>query len=385
MMPEFGSDEFLTQVEWFRGREVLFNSYLISITALMQGMDVHFYRTPNEAGTSNKLFLPKYDDPLFYRISTKDKTIFMAGSHFDRENPTAIQLQHNKSVLKAMLSKAGINTPFGGVASSTQKDILKSLAKAGVDRVTVKPAQGKMSQGVQLYQTLEEAEAILDANPSIVYIVEQHIDGVEFRITASKTEVIAAALVIPAHLKGDGKTTLKDLLAAEGEARSKNPANRSRPIDPQAIAKSAMVHGIDGTTVLPEGHVFRYTLDNMPYSAFRVPVLDRLPQNIKDCAIQTVRTVDAAFFTMDIFADRGGIPYVVDIDGSCATSKECFPYPDGNWNLDVPRYILQHHFPKHIDQERNIKKYDFLGLRAELLREDRQTKGVNAADFVEFA
>ena len=352
MLPDFGSDRFLKQVEWFKGREEIFNSYLLSITALQQGFDVTFYRTQAEADSSVKLFRAVFNKPIFYSISSKRKCLFFAGSSSERDNPAALALQDNKSILKALLQKADVNTPFGGVVTAKDRRVLTALEQAGVNSVTVKPVKGDGSKGVQLYQTLDQAAEIVRTNPDTAYIVEQQIKGIEFRITASKTEVIAASIVIPAHITGDGVSTLKELINREGEARARNPANRSRPIDQRKIVISAAAQGVDGTTVLDEGQLFRYTIDNMPYSAFRVPVLDRLPQNIKDCAIATVRAVDANFFTMDIFADRAGVPYVVDIDGSCAMSKECFPYPNGEWNLAVPEYILK---PRGAIRTRNAR------------------------------
>ena len=45
----------------------------------------------------------------------------------------------------------------------------------------------------------------------------------------------------------------------------------------------------------------------------------------------------------------------------------------------------KHHFPKHRTKKRVITAYDFEGLRQLLAKEDRTTKGVNAADFATFA
>ena len=384
MLPDFGSDQFLAQVEWFKRSERLYQSYLLSITALLQGMTVQFYRSQAEAGTNIKLFSATFDRSIFFSIESRHKTIFFFGSNSERDYWAVQHLQDNKSILKALLHKSNINTPFGGAVNANDKRVLTALRNATVPLVTVKPITGIHSKGVQLRQTLAQAEATIASNPTSAFIVEQHINGTEFRVTASKTKVIAAQKVAPAYVVGDGVATLKQLVEREGAARNRNPARRSRPASLEVIARSAAAKGWDGNTVLPKGEVFYYAADNITSTQFRIPVLDQLPQNVRNCAIATVRATKAAFITMDIVVDYAGEPYVVDVDSSCAMSMECFPYPNGEWNLTVPEYILKHHFPRHKRVDRVIKSYDYAALNEELFREGRTSKGVNAADFVEF-
>ena len=384
MIPDFGNEHFLAQMKQLKPKGT-FNSYLVSLTAMMHGYDVIFYKSQKEASSKISTFPATFPDPVFFDVKSGNNTVKFASSRTEFEEPKASQLTLNKSYLKAYLAKAGINVPFGGGASVKDLAILDKMKRAGVDLVSVKPVAGKGSRGVRLNKTLEQAETIVKDNPDDVFIIEQMIVGAEFRVTASKTDVVAAQMIIPPHVIGDGKSTLNDLITQETEARKRNPVFAVRPLDPRQIIHMVSVQKAHGSNVLDKGKVFRLTADGLPNVAFRVPVLDRLPQQIKDIATQTVQLIRGSVCGLDIFADRAGIPYVLDIDATSGMWFESFPHPKGDWNLDVPEYILRKNFPRHRSEPRQILSYDYAALKDELLREDRQTKGVNAADFVEFA
>ena len=383
MLPDFGSDTFLKQMKQLRGKGV-FNSYMMAVTALQQGMTVQFYRSQAEAGTDIKHFKPETDNLNFYSIMAAGKVLHFSSSQSELEGMQAHAVTQNKSVLKYRLSKNGINVPFGGAATVKDMAVVEKLKAAKVKHVSVKPVTGGGSRGVHLYQSPDQAIAIIKAAPETVFIVEQMVEGAEFRITASQTDIVSAQMIIPPHVVGDGESNLQDLILREGAARARNPCYMMRPLDTAKILQSMQAQKVDADTVLDKGQLFRLTLDNMPNRAFREPVLDRLPKRIKDTAKQTVKIIDGFVCGLDIFVDKAGEPYVLDIDAVSGMWFECFPYPNGEWNLTVPEYILKHHFPRHKRVDRVIKSYDFTALRDELLREGRTSKGVNAADFVEF-
>jgi len=383
MLPQFETDQFLVQIAklWPKGT---FNSYLLSITGLMNGYDVVFYKSQKEANTTIPHFPADVTEPVFFSVRSGKKLTRFSSSRNEFTDRKAHQLSVNKSILKAHLARAGINVPYGGGASAKDLSILKKMRQAGVNRVSVKPVVGTASRGVRLNQTLEQAVEIINDNIKEVFIIEQMIVGTEFRITASKTDVVAAQMIIPPHVIGDGKSTLKDLLSRETEARKRNPAFLRRELDPKQVLQMFAVQKAHATNILEKDKVFRLTSDGLPNVAFRIPVLDRLPNHIKDIAKHTVQLIGGYICGLDIIVDRAGVPYVLDIDAVSGMWFECFPHPTGVWNLDVPEYILKKNFPKHRGQKRQILSYDYAALKDELLREGRSTNGVNAVDFVEF-
>ena len=384
MLPKFETDEFLTQIAELQAKGA-FNSYLLSITALLNGYDVIFYRTQKEANTSIPHFPSEVADPVFFAIRSGKKITHFASSRSEFSDLKTHQIVENKSLLKAHLSQAGINVPFGGAASIQDFSILNKFHQAGVNRVTVKPVIGKGSRGVRLNQTLDQAKHAIHQNPGQVFIIEQMITGVEFRITASRAAVVAAQMISQPHVIGDGKSTLKHLVEREIEARKRNPAFLKRELDPRQILQMYALQKAQDSDILENGKKFWLTSDGLPNFAFRVPVLERLPSHFKKIATRTVQIIKGSICGMDIVADQAGVPYVLDIDAVSGMWFECFPHPTGAWNLDVPEYVLKKNFPKHRCNRRQILSYDYTALKAELLREDRQSKGVNAADFVVFA
>jgi D-alanine-D-alanine ligase-like ATP-grasp enzyme len=383
MLPDFSNDTFMQQFHKMSPKGE-FNSFMLSLTAILDGHEVRLYRTQAEAGMNVEHFPARVDAPVLYSVRGAGKVLHFSASRCEVQTPQPHARVRNKSRFKQRLARAGINTPFGGAVTSKSRAVLDAMKQANVARVSVKPVMGSGSRGVHLYQSLAQAEAIIDNKPEQEFIIDQMIVGAEFRITASKTDIVAAHMIIPAHVVGDGVSTLQELIEAEAVARKRNPAMINRPLDLRDILYAMAAQGKVGTAVLKEGEIYRLTLDGLPTRAFRVPVLDRLPKSVSTIAMETVKLIDGVVCGLDIVVDRAGVPYILDVDANSGMWFECFPYPNGDWNLDVPRYILKHYFPRHKRVERKILSYDFAALKAELLREGRASSGVNAVDFVEF-
>ncbi|TVQ04477.1 MAG: hypothetical protein EA338_01430 [Roseinatronobacter sp.] len=383
MLPAFDNEQFLTQIAELRPKGT-FNSYLLSLTALMNGYDLLFYRSQKEANTNISHFPAEVAHPVFFSVKSGKKLTHFSSSRDEADSLKAHRISTNKSLLKAFLAKAGINVPYGGAATLSDLTILTKMKQANVDRVSVKPIAGKGSRGVSLNQTLEEAEQIIRTNPNDVFMVEQMIRGAEFRVTASKTDAISAQMIVPPHIIGDGQSTIFELIEREEAARKRNPTFMNKLLDREQVLHAISLQGWQANTVLKKDKILRLSTDGLPNRAFRVPVLDRLPTAIKDIAKQTVQLIGGSICGLDILTDRAGVPYILDIDAISGMWFECFPYPTGEWNLDVPEYILKKNFKKHRGPRRQILSYDYKALREELLRDGRTTRGVNPADFVVF-
>lgn len=187
------------------------------------------------------------DIPVF-RV-TEESSLFQLGwgRHQKRLQATitgntrfiAVDIASDKELTKALLREDGLPVPQGGVAYSVAEAV--ALAGRLGGPVALKPFNGNQGKGVSL--NLCEAQQVQDAyelaasyHPAVV--VEQYIDGNDYRVLVVGDEVVAAACLSPAHVTGDGRHTIAELVAAE----NRNPARGAGHMKPMTHIR------IDGGT-----------------------------------------------------------------------------------------------------------------------------------------
>lgn len=125
----------------------------------------------------------------------------------------AVETADEKTRVKTYLKRAGIPVPEGEVVSS-EKDALSAFENLGT-AVVVKPDVGNHGNGSTINVTDPEQlkmafHAALAYHPDV--IVEEYVKGDDFRLLVINGEFIAAAKREPAHVIGDGRSTIHDLI-----------------------------------------------------------------------------------------------------------------------------------------------------------------------------
>ena len=136
----------------------------------------------------------------------------------DRTSSIAVDLASNKDETKRMLQEAAIPVAKG-MCISLEEQVDEVIDKIGFPLV-FKPLDGNHGKGASInVKTREEAMAAFDhaKKYSRRIIVERFIKGYDFRILVINNRLIAAALREPAHVIGDGVSTIKDLVELENQ------------------------------------------------------------------------------------------------------------------------------------------------------------------------
>ena len=128
----------------------------------------------------------------------------------------AVDIAGDKSLTKALLADVGIPVPRGEVVRSLRgaKEVAEELGYP----VVVKPLDANHGKGVAVNlrtpaEVVEAADRALDFGDRIV--VEQFLDGRDHRILVVQGKVVACAERVPAHVVGDGRQTIDELVRAE--------------------------------------------------------------------------------------------------------------------------------------------------------------------------
>jgi cyanophycin synthetase len=134
----------------------------------------------------------------------------------DRTSSIAVDLASNKDETKRMLKDAAIPVAKG-VCISNPDDLEEAVRNVGFPLV-FKPLDGNHGKGASInVKTMEESVAAFEhaKKYSRKIIIEKFITGYDFRILVINNRFIAAALREPAHVIGDGKSTIQQLIDKE--------------------------------------------------------------------------------------------------------------------------------------------------------------------------
>ncbi|MBA2610954.1 MAG: cyanophycin synthetase [Bacteroidetes bacterium] len=136
----------------------------------------------------------------------------------DRTSSIAVDLASNKDETKRMLTEAAIPVANGMCISSLEE--VKEVIEKVKFPLVFKPLDGNHGKGASI-NVKTEAEAIDAFHHAKKYsrkiIVEKFITGFDFRVLVINHRFIAAALREPAHVIGDGKSTIQQLIDTENK------------------------------------------------------------------------------------------------------------------------------------------------------------------------
>ncbi|MDQ0190167.1 cyanophycin synthetase [Alicyclobacillus cycloheptanicus] len=131
----------------------------------------------------------------------------------EQTSAVAVDIACDKQMTKQLLRDAALPVPAGGTASSLE-EALKLFERLGAP-VVVKPQNGNQGRGVSLnLNTPEELRDAFDIAREYAdhVIVEQYVEGRNFRLLVVGGRFVAASERIPARVVGDGTQTVRSLV-----------------------------------------------------------------------------------------------------------------------------------------------------------------------------
>ncbi len=171
----------------------------------------------DEAVSRNIPFIRLNNQSLVQLGYGKNQVRFRA-TMTDKTSSIAVDLASNKEETKKMLTDAAIPVA-NGMCISDISEIETVIKRVGFPLV-FKPLDGNHGKGASInVKTKEEAFVAFEhaKKYSRKIIVEKFITGFDFRILVINHRFIAAALREPAHVIGDGVSTIEQLIEIENQ------------------------------------------------------------------------------------------------------------------------------------------------------------------------
>jgi cyanophycin synthetase len=158
----------------------------------------------------------------FIRLSEKSLVQLGYGIHQKRIQATttantsiiATELASDKTATKSLLDSMGIPVPKGTTVRRLN-DLEDAIADIGGYPIVLKPLDANHGKGITVdIKDIHTAETAYEAARefSKEIIVERYITGRDYRVLVINHQVVAVAERVPAHVVGDGKSTIKTLI-----------------------------------------------------------------------------------------------------------------------------------------------------------------------------
>ena len=128
----------------------------------------------------------------------------------------AVELACDKEGTKNILGNAGVPVPQGTVIQYLD-ELEQAIADVGGYPIVIKPLDGNHGRGITInINEKKEAETAYDlasvASKTRSVIVERYYQGNDHRVLVINNKVVAVAERVPAHVVGNGKYTIRQLI-----------------------------------------------------------------------------------------------------------------------------------------------------------------------------
>ena len=200
----------------------------------------------------------------------------------------AVDFAQDKWETKSLLENHGIPVPRG-IETSRYKSAKAAIKRIGYPLV-VKPSDGNHGRGITVGVNNEEHfeiayEAALKQSKNGYVIIEQMLAGADFRFLVINGTLVAAAKRIPAHVRGNGKLSIQQLIDKENEnpLRGYGHENVLTEIDVNSQTERLIADaGYTLDSVLDKGEIlYLKTTANLSTGGTAIDILDSVhPANV---------------------------------------------------------------------------------------------------------
>ena len=259
----------------------------------------------------------------------EDRRIPIA-AHCATESSLSTAIVADKTLAKELMERGGVRVPSGRLVTSAADTV---AAQQDLGRpVVVKPRYGLQSRGVTVNVTeprdLEAAYRRARQQGRDV-LVEEFVDGLEYRVHANDRECVGVFRRILPNVMGDGSSTIAELVRAKNEFRKKNPSTTRHPIPMDDVAEGYLRRrGMSWDSVIDAGQrIVVRDVNGITSGGDSVECFDTASAALKQIAVDAVAAIPGMDWAgADILVERStGDPYVMEINTDAAINGSTFP------------------------------------------------------------
>lgn len=300
----------------------------------------------------------RLNDGSFLQLGYGVKQRRIQATMTDRTGALGVEIADEKFRTKTMLSQAGLPAPKGGLVT-TLEEALEIAEDLGYP-VAVKPESGNHGRGITASvsncELLEHAFRSAQSIDSDV-IIEKSLSGFDFRVLVIDGKLVAAARREPAHVVGDGESTIEALIARINGDPLRGVGHENVLT---LITVDEMTHrllkqsGLALGDVLPRAEkVYLKSTANLSTGGSATDVTDEVHPDVQLMCERTARLIGLDCIGIDIVAP--GLDKPLDASSSGIVEVNAAPgfrmhvNPSGGKGRDVAGAFVDMLFPANAD------------------------------------
>lgn len=255
-----------------------------------------------------------------------------------KDNYISVLMMENKVVTKKILERAGIRIP-SGMEFHHMEAVMKNINKFIHMPIVIKPKSTNFGLGISIFNEGGKKEDIEKAlNIAFKYdrtvLVEEFIEGKEYRFLVIGDTVSAILHRVPANVVGDGIRTITELV----EEKNKNPLRGKGYKTP--LEKINLDDNVDlflkqnnkDVSYIPNKDEIVYLRENSNISTGgdSVDFTDDIPDRFKQIAVDAAKAVGAKICGVDMiinnYYDESSDYGIIELNFNPAIHIHSYPY-----------------------------------------------------------
>jgi len=199
----------------------------------------------------------------------------------------------SKDWTKRLLGSASVHVPQGDLFPADGIERAWVFARSLGMPCVIKPASGSGGAGVttdiSTFPHFKQAWAEALETGSRAVIVEEYHTGRDYRVLVIGNAIRAATQRVPAHVIGDGRHNIDELIALKNEHRKGNPHDGSKLVRlTPMMLRNLAEQGMNGRTVLESGHYLQlHAVANIGSGGESADVSDIVHPDWAEIAVRT--------------------------------------------------------------------------------------------------
>ncbi|MDT1996525.1 bifunctional glutamate--cysteine ligase/glutathione synthetase [Carnobacterium divergens] len=309
----------------------------------------------------------------FLKLTHEDHVEYVKNANMtSKDQYIAPLIMENKVVTKKVLESAGFHVP-AGAEYETPEEAKSDYWNHQDKGIVIKPKSTNYGLGISIFKdgaSKEDYELAVDIafKEDRAILVEEFIDGTEYRFFVLGNETRAIMLRMPANVVGDGERTIQELVAIKNQDPLRGTHHRS-PLELIQLGEiEQLMLKEQGFTIdsIPATGTIVYLRENSNISTGgdSFDLTDEMDESYKKAAVEMTKALGATISGVDlIIPDRSqpstpGNPGYAVIEANFNPAMHMHTYPYQGKGRRLTRDVLDLLFPElEIRKKKDTEAY----------------------------